>query len=189
MIYGIQGGKGSFNEEALSKYLRNSNINSVQVNYLYTTEKVLRALDSKDIDFGLFAIQNSVGGLVEESIYAMSGHTFEIVEKISIPIRHFLMKRKDTESVHSIMAHPQVLKQCKSTLSDKYSHLKLTSGDGDLLDTAKAAEALTHGDLPENIAILGPKGLSELYNLDIIAENLQDDKTNITDFLLVNKFL
>jgi prephenate dehydratase len=56
-----------------------------------------------------------------------------------------------------------------------------------MVDTAKAAEQLSLGKLSKSIAILGPKNLSDRYNFDIIAENLQDKKDNLTRFLLVKR--
>ncbi len=83
------------------------------------------------------------------------------------------------------MAHPQVFKQCEQTLRATYSHLTLMSGEGDLVDTAKAAEELAKGNLPSTTAILGPKTLADHYHFDIIAKDLQDKKDNLTRFLVV----
>ena len=187
--FGIQGGAGSFNEEAINNYLDRHNVSKSQIVYLYTSHKVLQALYACEIDYGLFAIENSVGGLVHESIHAMAEYKFKIVEEFEIRVRHYLMKKAnvDLEDVNQIMAHPQVFKQCQSTLAKKFKKYELVSGEGDYLDTAKAAEALAEGDIEENTAILGPKALATMYNLEIIAEDLQDDKTNNTKFLLVSR--
>jgi len=186
-IYGIQGGIGSFNEEAILYYIKLKNVKNYKIKYLYTSKRVLRELYKGNIDYGIFAIQNSVGGIVSESVHAMSEYKFEIIEEFAIPIRHFLMRRRDTEEIESIMAHPQVLKQCKQTLEKKYPTIKKISGKGDLIDTAKAAQALSKGKIEERTAILGPNNLSKIYNLEIIDENLQDDKMNETSFLLVKR--
>ena len=188
-IYGIQGGKGSFNEEAILNYLPKKGIDNYEIRYLFTTPKVLQALDDGKIDFGLFAIENSVGGLVEESIYAMADHQFKIVKKFSILIRRFLMKKREIEleNIKTIMAHPQVLKQCRTTLKRKYPDLLLASGKGDLIDTAEAAKALSVGKLSPDIAVLGPENLSNMYDLEIVDRDLQDNKNNLTGFLLVSK--
>lgn len=188
-IYGIQGGIGSFNEEALQIYTQKNNSKQYHIEYLYTTEKVLTNLHEGNIDFGLFAITNSTGGLVEESMQALTKYPCTIVEDFEILIKHFLMKRKDADEddIDTIMAHPQVLKQCEKTLTSNYSHLALKSGEGDMVDTAKAAEQLAMGQLPKNTAILGPRTLAHRYNFDIIAENLQDKKDNFTRFLLVKR--
>lgn len=188
-IYGIQGGAGSFNEQAIRHYIQRENIKKYKIKYLYTTEKVLNNLHAGNIDFGQFAITNSTGGLVEESMQAMAKYNYTVVDDFEILIQHFLMKRKDaTEGdIDTIMAHPQVLKQCEQTLKNSYKHLTLKSGSGDMVDTARAAESLDKGKLPKNIAILGPRILSEKYDFDIMAENLQDKKDNFTRFLLVRR--
>ena len=186
ILYGIQGGKGSFNEQAINFYIKQNNIKNAQIVYLYTTKAVLNALENGHIDFGLFAVHNSVGGIVWESARSLAEHKVEIVEEFAIPIRHFLMirKEKDKKDIKTIIAHPQVLKQCRKTLSRKYPNLKKISGKDRLIDTAAAAEALSQGNLPSNYAVLGPKQLSEIYNLKIIDTDLQDDKDNLTYFFL-----
>ncbi|MFC1780441.1 prephenate dehydratase domain-containing protein, partial [Patescibacteria group bacterium] len=187
-VFGIQGGKGSFNEQALDDYVKRNKINNYKVSYLYTTEKVLGALHRGEIDFGQFAIENSVGGLVDESLQAMAKYKFKIIEEFGITISHFLMKRKDVDisKVDTIMSHPQVLKQCKSTLAKKYSHLKQTSGDGDLIDHAVVAKKMCEKKLPKNIAVMGPRILSDIYDFDIIEGDLQDNGRNLTKFLIVS---
>ena len=72
IIFGIQGGKGSFNEEAILDYVKKHEIKKFQIKYLFTSEKVLRNLHEGNIDYGLFAIQNAGGGVVEESTHGMA---------------------------------------------------------------------------------------------------------------------
>ena len=189
LVFGIQGGIGSFNEEAILYYLIKNKIRKYKIKYLYTTKRVLSELNKGNIDYGIFALQNSVGGVVDESIRAMAGYKFQIVKEFAIPIKHFLMRLENVEDkkINKIMAHPQVLKQCKDTLQSKYSDYKLKSGKGDLVDTAKLAEALVKGKIKKETYILGPKSLSDMYLLKIVDKNLQDDDTNETSFLLVEK--
>lgn len=187
-VYGIQGGIGSFNEQAILHYLKDKN-QKYKIKYLYTTKRVLESLRDGDIDYGLFAISNSTGGLVEESMKALTQYQCNIVEDFEILIRHFLMIKRDADKskIKTIMAHPQVLAQCKKTLEQKYSQYTLKSGTGDLIDTAKAAEYLSLGKLPNTTAILGPVNLANRYSFEIIAEDLQDKKDNLTRFLLVKR--
>jgi len=189
LFFGIQGGRGSFNEEAILSYIEKNKIKNFKIKYLYTTEKVLKNLHQGNIDFGLFAIYNTTGGLVDESIEAMAKYRFKIVDQFQLLIRHFLMKRKDVkvEKIKKIIAHPQNFSQCKINLEKKFPHLLQLSGKGDLIDTARCAKALVEGKIDKNTAILGPKILSEIYNFDIIEENLQDNKNNFTSFLLVTR--
>jgi len=152
IIYGIQGGKGSFNEEALSFWGTKRLQNPYIVKYLYTSEKVLKNLHEGNIDYGLFAIQNVVGGVVEESTHAMAKYKFKIVKEFQILIRHFLMKRKDIDikQIKTIMAHPQNFAQCKNNLEKKYPNLEQVSGRGNFLDTARCAEALAKNKIDKN---------------------------------------
>jgi prephenate dehydrogenase len=190
-VFGIQGGIGSFNHEAILDYFSRHRIpeEKTKIAFLYTTERVMRQLHRGDVNYGLFAIHNSVGGVVDESLQAIARYRFAIEEEFSIPVRHFLMKRKDVSphSVTAIMAHPQALKQCRRTLAEKYPALKLSSGEGDLIDTARAAKDLAEGKVLSRIAILGPRNLSNIYGLDIIDEDLQDEAKNETSFLLVKR--
>ncbi len=186
---GIQGGKGSFNEEAISYYVERSGITDYNLKYLYTSENVLAALHVGEIDRGQFAIHNSIGGIVGESVEAMAKYKFTIVEEYAIKIAHALMIRSDANygDITTIMTHPQVLAQCKSTLAQKYPQLKQTSGEGDLVDHATVAQHLAAGKLPKNVGVMGSKVLAELYDLKIVEDNLQDAQENYTSFLLVSR--
>lgn len=190
ITFGIQGGKGSFNQQALQFYTKREGITQFNTKYLYTTHRVLKQLDLNVIDYGIFAIQNSVGGVVEESVHAMGAFTFHIVDEFHIPIQHFMMRRRDAQDsdIHTVMTHPQVIKQCKDTLAKKYaSKYAITSGEGDLIDHAVVAQRLSEEKLPKSTAVIGPKVLADLYDFEIMAENLQDDATNNTTFFVVKK--
>lgn len=189
MIYGIQGGQGSFNEEAILYYLEHEGIEKYKIKYLYTSANVMRALHVGEIDRGQFAIHNSVGGVVDESIHAMASYKCKIVDQFAIKISHALMIRDDTKlsDITTIMTHPQVLAQCKHTLSQKYPHLKHTSGDGNLIDQARVAVKLSQHKLPKHVATMGSNVLAKLYCLKIIEDNLQDAKENYTSFLVVSR--
>ncbi|MCJ7827711.1 hypothetical protein MUP65_01005 [Patescibacteria group bacterium] len=82
---------------------------------------------------------------------------------------------------------PQVFKQCQENLAANYPHHRLVSGRGELIDHAKAAQHLAQGKIDPKTAVSGPKILAELYQLEIVADNLQDNPHNLTTFLLVNE--
>lgn len=186
---GIQGGIGSFNEEAARAWLHRHNITEYKIKYLYTSEKVMSELHAGSIDQGLCAIHNSIGGMVTETIEAMAHYRFTILEEFSIKIAHTLMMKSGCSFDHidMIMAHPQVFAQCKSNLEYNYPQLKLVSGKGRMIDHAYIAKLLSQGKLPDTIAVMGSKGLADIYNLDIIEENLQDLEDNHTSFLMMRR--
>lgn len=185
LVVGIQGGKGSFNEEAARYYLSRTPEQDFELVYLYTSSNVLKALEAGDIDRGQFAIHNSVGGLVHESAWAMADYRFNIVEEFGIKISHSIMiaKGANFDEIDTIMAHPQVFRQCKNNLEKKYSKLKLKSGEGAMIDHARVAEMLGKGEMDKNVAVMGSKVLAEIHGLKIVENNLQDLDTNFTQFL------
>lgn len=186
---GIQGGKGSFNEEAIQYYLNRNNISKYEIKYLHTSENVLRALHEGNIDQGIFAMHNSVGGIVKESVETIAKYKFKIIEEFAIKITHTLMIHKDAslQDITTIMTHPQSLAQCKITLLQKYPTLKQSSGEGELIDHALVAKELSEEKLPKEIAVMGSKVLADLYGLKIVETDLQDLKENYTSFLLVER--
>lgn len=189
LVIGIQGGRGSFNEQAALYYLGRSKVDRYEIRYLHTTANVLQALHEGRIDRGQFAIHNSVGGIVDESIQAMQAYRFRIVEQFSIKIAHALMIRPDADLslVDTVMTHPQVLKQCKTNLAEKYGRLRLTSGEGELIDHALVAERLAAGELPPTIATMGSRLLASIHGLQIVEDDLQDATNNFTAFLWVQR--
>jgi prephenate dehydrogenase len=189
LVVGIQGGRGSFNEEAAQHYMSRTPDVPYELVYLHTTDGVLRALHQGTVDRGQFAIHNSVGGMVGESVTAMARYRFDIVEEFAIAIAHCLMMTAggDVAAIDTIMTHPQVLGQCQATLQARYPSLRQTSGEGDLIDHAKVAELLGQGALPRNIATMGSRLLADIHGLTIIQDNLQDLDNNLTSFLWVQR--
>lgn len=186
---GIQGGKGSFNEEALKKYCKQNNLKDYKTEYLYSSLNVLKSLNQEKIDRGLFAIQNAEGGMVEESVEALTKYNCKIIKEFEIIVDHCLLIRKDTnkEDIEKIISHPQALSQCKKTLKEKYPDIDLICGKGDLIDQAKAAQKLSEGEIKKNTAVLASKICAQLYNLKIIDKRLQDLEENYTTFLFVKR--
>jgi len=189
LLVGIQGGRGSFNEEAARYYMGRTPNMPYEFVYLYTTDRVLKELHDGTIDRGQFAIHNSLGGMVGESIEAMAKYRFAIVEEFAIKISHALMIAADADfsKVDTIMTHPQVLRQCHTNLEKKYPSLRQTSGEGDLVDHAKVAELMGKGELPKTTATMGSKVLAEMNGLIVIEDNLQDLDENFTSFLWVER--
>ena len=185
MTVGISGDVGSFSEQAANKYCQKNDISNYDLKYLISVKNVLDALDKKDIDLGIFPIENSNGGIVIESVYAISQHIFKIKELFEIPVIHCLLAKpgKKKEDIQTIASHDQALKQCKMYLKRQWkeAHLQETQ------DTAKAAKNLAEGKLSDNTAVLAPENCAILYGLEVMEKGVQDLKFNFTSFLTVEK--
>ena len=69
---GIQGGKGSFSEEAANTFSKNHGLTNFKIIYQISSEHVLSGVESGKTDYGIFAMENAQGGVVIESVEALS---------------------------------------------------------------------------------------------------------------------
>ena len=91
LTLGVMGIRGSFSEEAALEYARDNNLGEVEIVELLNTEKVLRSVEAGEVDIGIFALENSNGGVVYESVYAMAAHRFRVVDLFEIDVNHTLL--------------------------------------------------------------------------------------------------
>lgn len=182
MKIGISGAKGSFSEKAAKYHTNEEGIGEYQLEYLVSVERVLTALDKKDIDKGVFPIENSNGGIVYEAVYAMSKHMFFIEKIFEIDIKHCLLVKKGVKAhdIVTIASHDQALKQCRMYLKRVWQNVELQ----EYADTAKAAKDLGAGELFPTTAVIASKNAAELYELDVLEESIQDLKFNFTTFIV-----
>ena len=184
---GVMGQIGSFSEEAANYYCTNNRIKNFKIEYLITAENVLKSLSDGKINLGIFPIENSNGGIVEEVIYAMSKYNFIIEEMFEIDISHNLIIKPDTKpsDIKKISSHPQALKQCRMYLKRMWPGVELE----EYKDTAEAAKDLSSGKLPATTAVIAPKICAQLYKLEILEESIQDLKFNFTTFIVATNRL
>jgi prephenate dehydratase len=182
MKIGVMGAKGSFSEQAGELYVKKNSVENAEIIPLISAENVLTALNKGEIDRAIFPIENSNGGIVIEAVYAMAKHNFEIEQMFELDVHHMLLVRKGITASHinTIASHDQALKQCRM-------YLKRMWPESDIVpyaDTAKAAEDLASGILPDTSAVIAPRRAAELYGLEILEESIQDLKFNYTVFMV-----
>lgn len=185
LTIGISGSRASFSEQAAQEYARENDITQTDIDYLISVERVLAALEEERVEIGVFPVHNSIGGIVREALPAMAAHVFEIKDVVEIDVRHFLMVLEGTkeEEIASIASHPQALAQCRLYLKTKWPEASLAEYG----DTAKAAQDLKAGVLPKETAVIAPRAAADLYDLDILGENIQDLQINHTTFIVATK--
>ncbi len=182
---GISGNIGSFSEEAAVSYAKKKCFQDYQLKYLINVENVLKKLAAGKINLGVFPIENSNGGIVYEAVYAMAQYTFRIKKMFDLDIRHSLLilPGKNASEIKIIASHDQAIRQCKMYLKRKWPNIELK----EWCDTAQAAKDLRDGKLLENVAVIAPKRCAELYDLEILEEDIQDLKFNFTTFIVATK--
>jgi len=182
---GIQGIEGSFSEEAAKSYCQKFGITDFELAYLVSSMNVLDGLTEKTIDTGIFAMENAQGGVVIESVEALAKNQCKIIDMFYVEISQNLLAKDhialgDIEEIHS---HEQALKQCKDYLAEKFWSKKLVEQD----DTAKAAQDLAEGKLPNHVGVIASKNSAEKYGLNILESDIHDLKKNLTLFLAVER--
>lgn len=182
MKIGVMGAHGSFSEKAGEQYLVQEHIHNGEIIPLINAEAVLSAVENRACDKGIFPIENSNGGIVIEAVHAMAAHRFAIEKMFELDVHHMLLVKPGMTASHitAIASHDQALKQCRM-------YIKRVWKDADVVpyeDTAKAAEALALGILPDTTAVIAPRGCATLYDLHILEESIQDLKFNYTTFVV-----
>lgn len=179
----LAGIEGSFSEEAALTYARKKGYEPELVYAVTAADCFGAVLKDQTADLGVVALENSNGGVVHETVYAMAQYLFSIEEIFEIDVRQNLMVKPGTNpgDVTLITSHPQALAQCKMYLKRKWSGVDLKEH----ADTALAAKDLAEGKLPSTAAVIASSRAADLFELEILEPNVQDLKFNFTSFLAI----
>jgi prephenate dehydratase len=179
---GVSGEMGSFSEEAGLLYAQRTGI-KVTLIYLMDMEGVLSAVEAGEVKLGIFPVVNFRGGLVRMAFDAMGSHLFTPIDELWLDVQQCLLARSETksEAIERVVSHPQALAQCQQFLQQKFPHAELVEWE----DTAQAAKDLATGKFNSSTAVLAPERSAHVYGLKIMAKNIQDNRPNLTAFIIV----
>lgn len=185
LTIGVQGVEGSFSETAAQAFVKTHAIPDPELRYLVSSENVLATVNAGDIDYGVFAIENSRGGVVTESIYALANHNCHIITLFHIKISQNLLARPGVSlaDITEIYSHQQALRQCQHYLAKHLPYCPQIEAD----DTAASAKRLSQGLLPHTSAVIANASCASLYRLELLAQNIHDLDNNITLFAAVTQ--
>jgi prephenate dehydratase len=184
---GVMGIRGSFSEEAALEYARDNQLGEVEIIECLSTEGVLRALDRDEVDYGIFALENSNGGVVYESIYAMAAHRFKVEDLFEIDVNHTLLVHPSLDGrdgIDRIASHQQAIRQCRMWLRHHFPTTRITEE----ADTAEAARMLASGELPPTTAVIAAERCATLFGLRVLERRIQDLKFNFTTFVAASRW-
>ena len=109
---GIQGGKGSFSEQAAKQFAENHGLDDSKIIYQISSHEVLKGIEVGDTDYGIIAMENAQGGIVIESIEALAKYRCNIIEMFHISVEQNLLTLKNVNigDITEIHSHQQGLK-------------------------------------------------------------------------------
>ncbi len=173
----IQGIKGSNHHQVANDYFGNE----VDLVECLSFDILVDKLLNKSADKGIMAIENSIAGSIIPNYALIYHNNLHIIGEHYLNIHHNLMvlKGQKIEDIDEVRSHPMALLQCKEFLRG-YPHIKMVED----VDTAETAKQIQEKQL-KNIAAIAPKVAADLYDLDIIATDIQTIKNNSTRFIIV----
>ena len=176
----VQGIKGSFHEDAATRYFKEK----IKVVECKSFTSVCKAVDTDEVDYAVMAIENSIAGSLLKNYQLIRDYHLRVIGEIYLHIQLNLMavqgvRQKDITHIYS---HPVAIQQCVEYLEKYFPDVELHEG----IDTAGAAKLIAE-QRPADAAAIGNLRSAELYNLEVLETGIETNKKNYTRFLILSK--
>ena len=171
------GPAGTFTEAAAKQH----NCNAI-LQPLASIPGVALAVASKIAEEGVIPIENSLEGSVTDTLdILISQPQLFIRRELVLPIDHCLLVMSNTTAsdIQVIYSHPQALGQCREFLERCFPKAHLVAS----LSTAAAVGDMKNSKLPA--AAIATHRAAELNNVDVMAQGIQDNRSNMTRFVVL----
>jgi chorismate mutase/prephenate dehydratase len=178
-IVGYQGIPGSFSYLALKTKYKDELLNSYQ-----NFEDVFIALKDKEIDKGILPLENSYTGDITDNFDLMKKYNAYIIDIIELKIDHNLLgiKKSKLSDIKEVYSHIQGFKQSQTFLKERgYKEIPY-------YNTAISAKYISEtNDITKGA--IGSAETAKIYNLDILAKNINTHEDNTTRFMVIGNKL
>ncbi|CAM1351801.1 prephenate dehydratase [Tenacibaculum insulae] len=176
-IIAIQGAEGSNHH----KVARDFYGNTIQLKECMSFDFLVDNLLNKNAGIGIMALENTIAGSIIPNYALIDKNNLHIVGEQYLNIHHHLMAlpNQKIEDIKEVCSHPMALLQCKEFFK-KHPHIKLVED----VDTAEVAKRIAKNNL-KGIAAIAPKIAAEIFNLNVIEDDIQTMKDNATRFVIV----
>ncbi|HSS65142.1 MAG TPA: prephenate dehydratase [Gammaproteobacteria bacterium] len=175
MTIAFLGPEGTFTEAAAFKHFGHA----VSVTPLESIDAVFREVESGAAQFGVVPVENSTEGVVNHTLDMFIRSGLSICGEVQLRIHHFLMAAQgDRSRIRRVCSHPQSLAQCR-----KWLDTNLISAERQAVSSNAEAARIAAKD-PATAAIAGEVA-AELYGLELLARNVEDEPDNTTRFLVI----
>jgi prephenate dehydratase len=147
-----------------------------------TFEDAFTAIASGDAQFGMIPIENSVAGRVADIHHLMPHSGLHIIAEHFMPVRHQLMAPKGArlEDIRTVESHVHALGQCRKVIR-RLGIKPIVAAD----TAGSAREVAEIGD--KTRAAIATRLAAEIYGLDILAEDIEDEDHNTTRFIVLSR--
>lgn len=177
MTVGYLGPEGTFTEAAVLKHFGHS----AGTRPLAAIDEVFREVEAGAADYGVVPIENSTEGAVHHTLDMFMNSTLKICAEIELRVHHFLLGRvPDVAAVRRVYAHQMALAQCREWLDRNLSGIER-------VPLSSNAEAARRARAEEGAAAIASVRAAEIYGLNILAQNVEDEPDNTTRFLVIGR--
>jgi prephenate dehydratase len=145
-----------------------------------TFEDALAAVAAGDADLGMIPIENSVAGRVADIHHLMPTSGLHIIGEYFLPIRHQLMAPRGAalDDIKTVESHVMALGQCRNVIR-KLGLRQIVAAD----TAGSAREVAERKD--KTRAAIASRLAAEIYGLDILVEDVEDEAHNTTRFIVL----
>jgi prephenate dehydratase len=147
-----------------------------------TFEDALSAIASGEADLGMIPIENSLAGRVADIHHLLPASRLFIVGEWFLPIHHQLMAPRGASlaAIKTVESHVHALGQCRRIIRERGFKPIVAA------DTAGAARLIAErGD--RSVAAIASRLAAQIYGLDILAEDVEDEAHNTTRFVVLSR--
>jgi len=147
-----------------------------------TFEDAFAALASGEAELGMIPIENSVAGRVADIHHLMPHSGLHIVAEHFMPVRHQLMAPKGAKvaDIKTVESHVHALGQCRKVIRELGVKTIVAA------DTAGSAREVAQVR-DKTRAAIASRLAAEIYGLDILAEDIEDEAHNTTRFIVLSR--
>ncbi len=173
----FQGEQGAYSHIAAETLFKDAEIKNCS-----TFEETFKtAFD--DINYQIvIPIENSLAGRVADIHYLLPKYKLQIYGEHFQKVEHNLLSKQEAEmsDIKFVRSHAQAIGQCQKMIM-KNNFKTIISAD-----TAGSAKDLSVSN-DKSIAAIASKLSAQIYKLKILKENIEDEKGNVTRFLIMGK--
>jgi prephenate dehydratase len=147
-----------------------------------TFEDCFAAISNGDADLGMIPVENSVAGRVADIHHLMPTAKLHIIGEWFLPIRNQLMAPKGAslKTITSVESHVMALGQCRRVIRElKLKPIVAADTAGSARDVAESKDIKR--------AAIASRLAAEIYGLDILKENVEDESHSTTRFLVLSR--
>ena len=177
MTVAYLGPEGTFTQSATLKHFGQS----VRSRSLPAIDDVFREVEAEAADFGVVPVENSTEGIVNQTLDCFLRSTVKICGEVYLPVHHQLLSRAaGLQQIERIYAHQQALAQCREWLDANLGQIERVA-------VASNAEAARLARKDSSCAAIASDVAGTVYELPILARNIEDDPQNTTRFLVIGQ--